>query len=68
MSSYSVPLGNRLFRRSFVPLFRLLFHLLGGVKITGVENVPTKGPIIITMNHVSLFEPPFSWAFWPTAA
>jgi 1-acyl-sn-glycerol-3-phosphate acyltransferase len=67
MQTYSVPFGNRLFRRSFRPIFRLLFHLLGGVKVTGRHNVPIGKPYIITMNHVSLYEAPFLVAFWPVA-
>jgi 1-acyl-sn-glycerol-3-phosphate acyltransferase len=50
------------------PLFRGLFHLLSRVRITGKENVPKSGPYLITINHVSLFEPPFALAFWPVAA
>lgn len=65
MTIYRVPLVNRIFRGTFRPLFRLLFHLLGGVKITGLENVPRKSPYIVTMNHVSLYEAPFLVAFWP---
>jgi 1-acyl-sn-glycerol-3-phosphate acyltransferase len=67
MKPYTVPLVNRLFRGTFRPIFRLLFHTLGGVKIVGRENVPRKGAYIITMNHVSLYEAPFLVAFWPVA-
>jgi len=67
MKPYTVPLMNRVFRGTFRPIFRLLFHILGGVKITGKENVPRKGAYIITMNHVSLYEAPFLVAFWPKA-
>jgi 1-acyl-sn-glycerol-3-phosphate acyltransferase len=38
------------------------------VRITGKENVPKSGAYLITINHVSLFEPPFALAFWPVAA
>src|SRR4030042_3869270 len=30
------------------------------------DDLPDKGPYIITINHVSLFEPPLVLAFWPT--
>ncbi len=65
MTAYSVPIPNRIFRHTFRPLFRLLFHILGGVKITGRKNVPKHQPYIIAINHVSLYEAPFLVAFWP---
>jgi len=65
MRPYSVPVTNRIARRIFRPIFRLLFHLLSDVKIIGLENVPTSGAYLITINHVSTYEPPFVLAFWP---
>jgi 1-acyl-sn-glycerol-3-phosphate acyltransferase len=65
---YRLPLRTRLLRVVMRPLFRGLFHLLSRVKITGKENVPKSGPYLITINHVSYFEPPFALAFWPVAA
>jgi 1-acyl-sn-glycerol-3-phosphate acyltransferase len=67
MKSYSVPIFNRIIRIVFRPIFRLVFHILSDVKIIGRENVPASGPYLITINHVSLFEPPFLLAFWPVA-
>lgn len=66
MTPYSVPLINRLARRVGRPIFKLVFHLLSDVKIFGRENVSRRGPYVITINHVSIFEPPFVLAFWPT--
>ncbi len=37
--------------------YGLLFKL-GGLKVHGIENVPLEGPVIITPNHASLFDPP----------
>jgi 1-acyl-sn-glycerol-3-phosphate acyltransferase len=37
--------------------YGLLFRL-GGLKVHGLENVPMEGPVIITPNHASLFDPP----------
>lgn len=65
MTPFSVPLINNIFRRTFRPVFRLLFHILGEVAIIGRENVPKREPYIITMNHVSVYEAPFLTAFWP---
>jgi len=67
MKPYSITFTNRFSRRTFRPLFRLLFHILSEVKIIDRENVPRQGPYIITMNHVSLFDPPFLLSFWPVA-
>jgi 1-acyl-sn-glycerol-3-phosphate acyltransferase len=49
------------------PAFRLLFHILSPVTITGRENVPKKGAYLVALNHVSTYDPPFIIAFWPTA-
>ena len=49
------------------PVFRLIFHILSQVRIQGLENVPKHGPYLIAINHISLYEPPFILAFWPTA-
>lgn len=65
--SYQIPLRNRIFRLFFRPVFRGIFYLLSRVKIYGQENIPSSGSYLITINHVSLFEPPFILAFWPTA-
>jgi 1-acyl-sn-glycerol-3-phosphate acyltransferase len=65
MTKYSVPLVNRISRRIVRPLTRLVFRLLSDVKIFGMENIPKNGSYIITVNHVSLFDPPFVLAFWP---
>jgi len=66
MKPYTVPLANHIARRVMRPIFRLVFHLLSDVEITGRENVPHHGGYLITINHVSFFEPPFILAFWPT--
>jgi 1-acyl-sn-glycerol-3-phosphate acyltransferase len=64
--AYTVPLYRRLLRALMRPLFRLLFHILSRVTVTGKENVPRRGPYLVASNHVSLYEPPFILAFWPT--
>ena len=66
-SDYHLPLHTRLLRWILRPIFRLVFHLLSEVEITGREHVPAKGPYLIAINHVSLFDPPFILAFWPVA-
>ena len=66
-NGYRLPLSTRLLRMVLRPIFRALFHTLSRVKITGKENIPAKGPYLIAINHISLFEPPFVLAFWPVA-
>ena len=66
-TSYQVTLLNRVVRRLLRPVFRLIFHLLSPVKITGRENVPRRGGYLIAINHVSTYDPPFVVAFWPVA-
>ena len=63
--AYVVPLHTRITRRIMRPIFRLLFHILSQVRISGLENVPERGPYLIAINHVSLYEPPLVLAFWP---
>jgi len=62
---YRLPLQYRLIRFFMRPLFRGIFHILGGVKIFGKENIPYGKPYVVAMNHVSIFDPPFVGAFWP---
>ncbi len=63
--TYRITLVNRIARAIIRPIIRTVFHILSRVQITGVEYVPKKGPYIIAINHVSLYEPPFLLAFWP---
>lgn len=66
-AEYFVPTKVRLARGFLRPLFRLIFHALSRVKITGMGNVPPSGAYLIAFNHISLFEPPLICAFWPIA-
>lgn len=65
---YKVAFYHRLARAILRPAFRLLFHILSPVTITGRENVPKRGAYLVALNHVSTYDPPFIIAFWPTAA
>ena len=67
-SSFTIPLLNRAARWLMRPSFRLLFHILFKVKITGEENIPSAGGYIIAHNHISYIEPPLILAFWPRAS
>ena len=62
---YRIPMRHRFIRFFMKPVFRGVFHILGGVKIFGKENIPYGKPYVVAMNHVSIFDPPFVGAFWP---
>ena len=64
-AEFQVPRINRINRRIMRPLFRGVFHLLGRVKLEGLENIPKSGGYMVAVNHISLFEVPFMAAFWP---
>ena len=66
-ADYDVPSRVRLARGVLRPAFRLVFHALSRVKVTGKEHIPSSGAYLIAFNHVSLFEPPLVCAFWPSA-
>ncbi len=39
-------------------LFRVLFWIAFRIRVTGRENIPPSGPLIICANHVSWLDPP----------
>jgi len=63
--AYRVPLRFKISRPILKAVFRLLFHTLGRVAISGKENIPRGRPCVIAMNHVSIFDPPLAGSFWP---
>jgi 1-acyl-sn-glycerol-3-phosphate acyltransferase len=44
--------GRRLFRRLFRGFVRLVVRLLASVRVEGLENVRTQGPLLIVSNHL----------------
>jgi 1-acyl-sn-glycerol-3-phosphate acyltransferase len=46
-------------------IFRLLFHILGRVHLSGEAHVPYGKAYIVIINHISIFDPPLAAAFWP---
>ena len=55
------PPSNRFNKKYYLParpygfaLFRRYFHL----KVTGVESIPSSGPVILVPNHTSFMDPP----------
>lgn len=39
-------------------IVRAVLGSIWGVKVTGLENIPLEGPVILSPNHVSLVDPP----------
>ena len=37
---------------------RVAFFIFGGMKVTGRENIPKSGPVILAPNHISHADPP----------
>jgi len=46
-------------------LINSILRAVYGVRISGLENVPVDGPVIVTANHVSYADPPIVGSSWP---
>lgn len=68
MKNYRLPFHVRLNRLVMRPVFRMIYRILGRVKVVGRENVPLGEPYAVAMNHVSIFDPPLLVCFWPEEA
>jgi 1-acyl-sn-glycerol-3-phosphate acyltransferase len=44
---------------------KVLFRMLGRVRITGLEHIPLGTAYVAAVNHISIFDPPFLLSFWP---
>jgi 1-acyl-sn-glycerol-3-phosphate acyltransferase len=65
LETYRVPIRFRLSRPVLKTVFRLIFRILGKIKVLGRENIPYGKPYVVAMNHISIFDPPLIAAFWP---
>lgn len=54
---------KNLFYKFVVNIFRLYFKIIHRCKITGKENIPEKGSLVIMANHISLLDPPIVGCF-----
>ena len=43
--------------------FQFVFTLFFRARVSGVENIPANGPVILASNHLSLIDPPLVGAF-----
>jgi 1-acyl-sn-glycerol-3-phosphate acyltransferase len=60
----SAPLDARLYRLAFSflpPVWRLMFRM----KVTGAENIPATGAVLLVSNHRSNLDPVFVGAVFP---
>jgi len=62
---YRPSFGLFLRRITLKYIARLVFLILGWIKVTGRENIPNGQPYVVAINHISIFDPPFALAFWP---
>ncbi|MBK8782349.1 MAG: 1-acyl-sn-glycerol-3-phosphate acyltransferase [Anaerolineales bacterium] len=65
MPAYPIPFHIQLNRIFLTPVIRTLIHILGRVKVSGVENVPLGMPYVAAINHISIYDPPLAVSFWP---
>lgn len=65
LTGYRVPAPVRFNRFILRPVFRLIFRILGRVRLSGAEHVPLGTAYAAAFNHVSIFDPPLVGAFWP---
>ena len=65
-AEYRISWRYRQTRRFLQAAFRIIFRLIARVRVSGLEHVPAKGAYLLVFNHVSIFDPPFILAFWPT--
>jgi 1-acyl-sn-glycerol-3-phosphate acyltransferase len=68
MKDYHVPLRLRLWRPFMKWIFRMIFRILGRVKVIGRENIPFGTAYVVAINHISIYDPPLVMAFWPETA
>lgn len=66
MSEYSIRYPRKVFARTILRwISRALFGLLAPTTVTGLENLPKKGPVILVGNHVALLETIMMLAYPP---
>ena len=60
-------LGVRLYRPTVRAFFRLMYRILTNLHIEGMENIPSHSGYLLTINHLSLYDPPLALSFWSYA-
>lgn len=64
-AGYSLTPGRRLVRFSVRSLARLITGLVADYSVTGVDQVPAKGPLLVVTNHLGLLDGPLLLAGFP---
>ena len=54
-----------MFYKLLMCLFQILFGILFRPAVSGKENVPMDGPVIMAANHLSNWDPPFVGTYMP---
>ncbi len=58
-ADYPIPYPRLAGRRRVIRVLgRVLLRLLSQPVVTGLENLPERGPYLLVGNHVELLEPP----------
>jgi 1-acyl-sn-glycerol-3-phosphate acyltransferase len=66
MTEYSIKYPRKVVARTLLRgIARALFALLARVKVTGLENLPKQGPVILAGNHVAMIETILMLAYPP---
>ncbi len=60
-------LGVRIFRPLIRAFFRFTYPMLTHLNIKGTENIPPHNGYLLTINHLSYYDPPLPLSFWPYA-
>jgi 1-acyl-sn-glycerol-3-phosphate acyltransferase len=60
----SLPIDKFLYFIGWV-FYRAIFKIFWRLKVSGLENIPSKGGVIIASNHLSLADPPLIGASLP---
>jgi 1-acyl-sn-glycerol-3-phosphate acyltransferase len=62
---YLSRLGLSIRRSMLRHTVRILFGILGNVRVSGLENIPLGTAYVAAVNHISIYDPPFLLSFWP---
>ncbi len=57
--------GVRIYRPPARAFFRMLYRVLTRISIHGRENIPPRSAYLLTINHLSYYDPPIPLVFWP---
>ena len=57
----------RLYRPLIRACFRFMYRVLTHMNIEGMENIPPRSGYLLTINHLSYYDPPLPLSFWPYA-